>query len=61
MTNFRLFHTETVCRQQFFNFDGNGGKLSKRVENTVGQGEIDCYKQFLLCQQCFRKTCTADK
>ena len=33
-TNFRLFQTERVCRRQF-QFDQNGRKLSKRVENTV--------------------------
>ena len=32
-----------------FKFDDNGGKLSKRVENTVGKGEIARYEQFLLC------------
>ena len=26
-----------------FKFDENGRKLSKRVENTVGKGEIACY------------------
>ena len=31
-----------------FKFDGNGRKLSKRVENTVGKGEIARYEQFLL-------------
>ena len=31
-----------------FEFDGNSRKLSKLVENTVGKGEIACYKQFLL-------------
>ena len=25
-----------------FKFEENGGKLSKRVENTVGKGEIAC-------------------
>ena len=30
-----------------FKFDKNGRKFSKRVENTVGKGEIACYKQFL--------------
>ena len=29
-------------------FDENGRKLSKRVENTVGKGEIARYEQFLL-------------
>ena len=31
---------------------------SERVENTVGNGEIACYEQFLLFLQCFQKTCT---
>ena len=31
-----------------FNFDKNGRKLSKWVENTVGKGEIARYEQFLL-------------
>ena len=42
-------------------FDEKGKKLSKRVENTVGKGEISHYEQFLLFPQCFQKTCTADK
>ena len=49
--NFKLFHTERV------KFDKNGIKLSNRVENTVGKGEIACYEQFLLFPQCFRKAC----
>ena len=32
-----------------FKFDKNGRKL----ENTVGKGEIARYEQFLLCPQCF--------
>ena len=40
-----------------FKFDKNGRKLSKRVENTVGKGEIARYKQFLLFPQCFQKAC----
>ena len=32
-------------------------KLSKRVENTVGKGEIAHYEQFLLFPQCFQKAC----
>ena len=35
-------------------FDENGGMLSKRVENTVGKGEIAHYEQFLLFLQCFQ-------
>ena len=54
MTNFRLFQTE---RDDNFKFDGNGRKLSKQVENTVGKGEIARYEQFLLFPQCFQKAC----
>ena len=43
-----------------FKLDENGRKFSKRVENTVGKGEIAHYEQFLLFSQCFQKTCTAD-
>ena len=35
-------------------------KFSKQVENTVGNGEIAHYEQFLLFPQCFQKTFTAD-
>ena len=55
-TNFRLFQIERVCRQQF---DENSRKLSKRVENTVGKGEIARYEPFLLSPQCFQKSCFA--
>ena len=41
-------------------FYENGKNFSKRVENTVGKGEIACHRQFLLISQCFQKTCTAD-
>ena len=43
-----------------FKFDENVRRLSKQVENTLGKGEIACYKQFLLFPQCFQKPCTAD-
>ena len=43
-----------------FKFDENGRKLSKRVENTVGKGEIAHKEQFLLFPQCFQKTHTTD-
>ena len=36
-------------------FDENGRGFSKRVENTVGKGEIARYKQFLLSPQCFQR------
>ena len=35
----------------------NGRKFSKRVENTVGKGEIARYEQFLLFPPCFQKAC----
>ena len=40
-----------------FEFDENTRKFSKRVENTVGIGEIARYEQFLLFPQCFQKAC----
>ena len=43
-----------------FKFHVNDRKLSKEVENTVGEGEIACHVQFLVYPQCFQKTCTAD-
>ena len=55
-TNFRLFQTQRVCRRQF-QIDENGRKSSRRVENTVGRGEIARYEQFLLFLQCFQKVC----
>ena len=36
-----------------FKFDENSRKLSKRVENTVGIGEITQYEEFLLFPKCF--------
>ena len=38
-----------------FEFDENGIKFSKWLENTVGKGEIARYEQFLLFPQCFQK------
>ena len=40
-----------------FKFDENGRKLSKQVENTVRNGEIARYEQFLLFPQCFQRVC----
>ena len=56
VTNFRLFQTERVCRQQF-QIWRKWQKVTKRVENTVGKGEIARYEQFLLFPQCFQKAC----
>ena len=55
-TNLRLFQTERVCRRRI-KFDENARKLSKRVENTVGKGEIARYEQFLLFPQFFQNAC----
>ena len=41
-----------------FIFSENGRKFSKRVENTVGNGEIAHGREYL--SQCFHKTFTAD-
>ena len=43
-----------------FELDKTGAKLSHKVENTVGKGEIARYEQFLLFPQCFQKDCKAD-
>ena len=40
-----------------FKFDENSRKFSKQVENTVGEGEIARYEQFLLFPQCFQQAC----
>ena len=39
-------------------FDENGRKFSKRVENAVGKEEIA--QQFLHFPKCVQKTCTAE-
>ena len=57
MTNFRLL--QTLFADDNFEFDKNGRKFSKWVENTVGKGEI-ARLQFLLLPQCFQETFTTD-
>ena len=42
-----------------FKLDENGRKFSRRVEKSVGIGQIAGYKQFLLFPQCFQKACMA--
>ena len=59
-SNFRLFQTERVFSEYNFNFDENGRKFSRRIENAVGKGEIARYEQFHPFPQCFQKTCTGD-
>ena len=41
--------------------DKNGRNLYKWVENTVGNGEIARYEQFLHFPQYFQETCSADR
>ena len=53
-TNFRQKMKEFA--DDNLKFDENGRKFYKRVENTVGKGEIARYEQFLLFPQCFQKT-----
>ena len=53
-TNFRLLQIERLYRRQF---KGNGRKVFKPVENTVGKGKIARYEQFLLFPQCFQNVC----
>ena len=38
----------------------NGVEFPERIQNAVGKGEIACDEQFLLFQQCFQNTCSAD-
>ena len=59
MTDFRLIQMKEFADNNF-NLVEKVRKFLKQVENTMGKGEIFCYKQFLLFPQCFQKTCTAD-
>ena len=40
-----------------FEFDENSRKFPKRVENTLGKGDIARYEQFLFFPKCFQKAC----
>ena len=53
-SKFKLFADDN------FKFDKNSRKFSKRVENTVGKGEIAHYEQLLLFPHCFQKACSPD-
>ena len=61
LTHYQTTNSDSAKLKKFaddnFKFDENGRKLSKRVENTVGKGEIARYEQFLLFPQCFQKVC----
>ena len=59
MTKFNSYKLKESADDNF-KFDENGRKFLKWVENTVGEGEIAYYEQFILFPQCFRKTYTAD-
>ena len=52
------FHCTSISNHS--KFDENDRKFYKRVENTVGKGEIAHYEQFLLFPWCFQKICIAD-
>ena len=43
-----------------FEFDIDGGDVSKQLGNTVGKGEIGRNEQYLPFPQCFQNTCSAD-
>ena len=53
-------YSDEQTRAHARTFDENGRKFSKRVENTVGKGEIACHEQFLLSPQSFQMASTAD-
>ena len=44
-----------------FKFDENGKKFSKRVENTVGKGEIARYEQFFFFHTVFKRHVHCDR
>ena len=44
MTDFGLFQTEKVCRQQFLVFDENGRKFSRSAEKHCGKRRNCSYK-----------------
>ena len=51
LTHYQMTNLDSSKLKEFadnFNFDENGRKFSKRVENTVGKGEIARNEQFLL-------------
>ena len=57
-TNFKLYSSKLKeFPDDNFKFDETGIKLSKRVENTVGKGEIARYEQLLLLPHCFQNAC----
>ena len=59
MTNFDLLKLKELSDDNN-EYDENGGKFSKRIENTAGRGKTAHFEQFILFPQCFRATSTAD-
>ena len=57
---FNPFPNNKAFAENNIEFDKNGIKFSKKVENTRWKRRICSYKQFLLFPHCFQKTCTAD-
>ena len=59
LTHYQTTNLDSAKLKKFaddnFKFDENGRKLSKRVENTVGKGDIARYEQFLLFPQRFKR------
>ena len=43
-----------------FQFNENGREFCKKLEKTVGKGEIALHKQFLLFPHCFQMARTSD-
>ena len=44
-----------ACAEDNFKSNENGKQFSRRVENSVGKGEIACSEQFLHFSQCFER------
>ena len=59
VTNFRCFQTERVS-VKILNLIKMPERSPKRVENTVGKGEIARYEQCLLFPHCLQRICTAN-
>ena len=55
LTNFRLPNSKFA--DDNFEFEKNGRKIFKGVENAVEKGEIARYEKVLLFPECFQKTC----
>ena len=54
MTNFRLFQMKKFANANF-EFDGNGRKISKWVENTVGKKKLLHMSNFSFYHSVFKR------